>query len=241
VAALLDRVIMQEIESFSDPLFVVELGGGAHPDRYHQLFARLLKEPRGHIDWVDHSPVMLSLAQEYLDNDNYRQRNEVIDFIEADINDYLHSLPNNKIDLAIMKYVFELIENAEATIKLLSCKLKAPGAFVATLGGLDNKIKTVRTNGRFLVNGKEYRDDELVELKDGDVITVKYFKVSGEPNSGYLEGAQTIKYYYSSEKLKTWAGKYGFEIFSGNWKEVVPKPLQEGEDMDQAIMILRKT
>ena len=50
VAQIMDRSMMYEIKDLQDPLYVSELGGGAHPDRYDKLFSRLLKEPIGKID-----------------------------------------------------------------------------------------------------------------------------------------------------------------------------------------------
>ncbi|MBS4066706.1 MAG: hypothetical protein KGZ74_19245, partial [Chitinophagaceae bacterium] len=50
VAQIVDRILVQETKELSSPIYSAELGGGAHPDRYHEFFAKLLQEPKGHID-----------------------------------------------------------------------------------------------------------------------------------------------------------------------------------------------
>ncbi len=66
VAEIVDRILMQETVGLSKPIQAAELGGGAHPDRYHKFFNKLIENPRGHIDWVDISPYMLELAEKYI-------------------------------------------------------------------------------------------------------------------------------------------------------------------------------
>ncbi len=82
-------------------------------------------ENNGKIDRVDISPYMLKLAKEYIDTDEYRKRLSVIDFIENDIISYLEDLENNSLDLAIMKYTIDHIEDIDSLFLLLSKKLKA--------------------------------------------------------------------------------------------------------------------
>jgi len=222
------------------PLHVAELGGGAHPDRYHQFFDRLLSEPKGQIDWVDISSEMLDLAQDYLADQKYERRIEIIKFIKSDILAYLDRQEDNKLDLALMKYTLDHIKDPGSLFKLLSHKLKPHGKLVATLTTLKPELKAISTNARFLLNGEEFPVDETRPLKDGDEITIKFFKESGHPEAGYLENAETIKYYYSPNTLKKLAGDYGFEISLGDWKEIVPVSQQDKEDLDQTMLVLRK-
>lgn len=236
VAEIVDDVIMAEIKDMRNPIFSAELGGGAHPDRYDKLFAQLLTEPRGHMDWVDVSPYMLELAKKYIDNEKYKERLDIINFVEDDILKYLEKLPAEKLDLVIMKYAIDHIVDLKKLFKLLSQKLKAGGKLVASLGVLDPQLKSISTNARFLYKGEEFPEDETRILKDGDNFTVKFFNVSGDPKSGYLEGAETIKYYHSEEKFGNLAKEYNLDISMGDWKEM----LGVKEGMNQLILVLRK-
>ncbi len=240
VARIVDRTIMQETKDMPDPIYAAELGGGAHPDRYHEFFNKLLKKPHGQIDWVDVSPDMLELAKKYIDNEKYQNRKEVIKFIKSDILEYLGNLENEKLDLAIMKYTIDHIENTEKLFELLSKKMKSSAKLVATMGMLNPELKSFSTNARYLHNGEQFPDDEVRILKDGDNFTVKFFKVSGDPNSGYLEGAETVKYFHSAEKMKKLAESFGFDIFLGDWKKIISEEKQEGEKIDQDILVLTK-
>ncbi len=240
VADIVDRVIVQEIEKMPAPLYTAELGGGAHPDRYHKFFEKLLEEPRGHIDWVDVSPYMLELAKKYIDNEKYKEREEVIDFVRSEIMEYLSGLEDEKLDVALMKYTFDYIEDIKTLFQLLSEKLKINGELIASLGSSTPELKSHSTNARFLHNGEEFPDGETRTLKDGDTITIKIFKVSGDPTSGYLEGADIKKHYHSAEKIKELAETFGFDVFLGDWKDFVKEEKQEGEEMDQAVLVLTK-
>ncbi|MCR4283712.1 MAG: class I SAM-dependent methyltransferase, partial [Parcubacteria group bacterium] len=240
VARIADRVLMKETKDFNNPVYAAELGGGAHPDRYHDFFSKLLTEPRGHIDWVDVSPYMLDLAKRYIGDDKYKGREEVISFIKSDILEYIRGLEDGKLDIAIMKYTIDHIENIEGLFKLLSSKLKPGGKLVSTIGSTSPELKSYSTNARFLYNGEPFPDDEVRVLKDGDNFTVKFFKVSGDPNAGYLEGAETVKYFHSADKFRELADTFGFNIYLGDWKGLIDEKDQDGEKMDQAILILTK-
>lgn len=240
VARIADRVLMKETKDFPNPIYVAELGGGAHPDRYHEFFDKLLTEPKGHIDWVDVSPYMLDLAKKYIEDEKYKKRNEVISFIKSDILEYLSKLEDEKLDIALMKYTIDYIEKVEDLFKALSSKLKPGGKLVATIGSMSPELKSYSTNARFLYNGEPFLDDEVRMLKDGDNFTVKFFKVSGDPDAGYLEGALTVKYFHSAGKFRELADTFGFDISLGDWKEFVNEENQEGEKMDQDILVLTK-
>ncbi|MEK7627529.1 MAG: methyltransferase domain-containing protein [Patescibacteria group bacterium] len=240
VAEIVDQVIMQETKHIPDPIYAAELGGGAHPDRYHAFFNKLTKEPRGHMDWVDISLYMLELAKKYITNEKYQNRKEVIVFIKSEILDYLRSLENEKLDLAIMKYTIDHINNINELFNLLASKLKRNGKLIATIGSTNPELKSFSTNARYLYNGKPFPDNEIRILKDGDSFTVKFFKISGDQNSGYLKGAETVKYFHSAEKIKQLADFFGFNIFIGDWKNFIEKDNRGGESMDQEIIVLTK-
>ncbi|MFH1189035.1 MAG: class I SAM-dependent methyltransferase [bacterium] len=238
VAAIVDRVLMYETKTFQRPLHVAELGGGAHPDRYHQFFAKLLTEPKSCIDWVDVSPYMINLAKEYIDTDEYRDREKVIRFIQKDISEYLEELDDQSLDCAIMKYTFDYIEDIEKLFCLFSKKLKKEGILISTIGNLSPELKSYSTNARYFYNGEAFPDNETRQLKEGDKITIKFFKTSGDPQSGHLEGAETTTFYRSEETIRGLATAYHFDIFLGNWKNSLLAELCN-ETLDQNILILR--
>jgi ubiquinone/menaquinone biosynthesis C-methylase UbiE len=239
VAKIVDAILIQESAGLKSPIYSAELGGGAHPDRYDEFFKKLIAQ-KGHVDWVDVSPFMLELATKYLSNEKYQDRKKVIAFIKSEILEYLRGLENEKLDLAIMKYTIDHIENLEALFELLSEKLAPGGKLVATIGSTNPELKSHSTNARFLYNGEQFPDDETRSLKDGDSYTVKFFKVSGKPEAGYLEGAETLKYFHSAEKIKQLAESFDFDIFLGDWKNFVKPTNQNNETMDQDVLVLTK-
>ncbi len=239
VAKLVDNILVQETASLEFPIYSAELGGGAHPDRYHEFFDRLLKDG-GYIDWVDISPYMLKLAEKYISDEKYQDRKDVITFIQNDILEYLYGLEKEKLDLAIMKYTIDHIEDLDRLFELLSEKLKTGAKLVSTIGNSSPELKSHSTNARFLYNGEEFPDDEVKILKDGDNFTAKFFKVSADPSAGYLRGAETLKYYHSPEKMKELAEKHNFDIFLGDWKDFVMPENQGKESMDQDVLVLTK-
>ncbi len=240
VAAIVDRTILSEIAAMKGPIHAAELGGGAHPDRYDGLFDRLLREPRSRLDWVDLSPHMLSLAERYLDKANLQDRKKALSFIESDMTEYLRDLSDETLDLVIMKYTIDHLSDLESFMEALAKKLKPNGRLIATIGTLNPELKSHSTNARFLYHGQEFPEHETRTLKDGDDYTVKFFKESGNPAAGYLEGAETTKYYHSPKTLRELAEQYGFELFLGDWKELLPEDRRDGESMDQDILVMRQ-
>ena len=236
VAQAVDFVMEKEIKNNNDPLSVCELYAGAHPDRYEKLFERLMKKPQGNLDWVDISPVMLSLAKDYISDNKFEQRLSVLDFVEKDAIEYLKNLPDQKLDLACAKYALDFVSDLDQFFALLHSKLKVGGALVATIPMLDPKLKSISTNARFLFNGQEFPENATRTLQDGDVYTIKFFNISGDPSSGYLECAQTMKFFHSEEKILTLAKKYNFDFFLGDWKELT----NSKEGIDQLVLVLRK-
>jgi hypothetical protein len=135
-----------------------------------------------------------------------------------------------------MKYTIDHIADLDKLFRLIAQKLKAGGKLVASLGVLDPQLKSISTNARFLYNGQYFPEGEAKTLKDGDSFTIKFFKVSGDPKSGYLEGAETVKYYHSEVKMRELAKKYNLDISVGDWKEL----LGVKDGIIQPILILRK-
>lgn len=236
VAEIVDSVIMQTIWSINSNFKAVELWWGAHPDRYHTFFDELVKK-RWTIDWVDISPYMLELAKEYINTDEYKNRLDVIKFIESDIISYLQSIEDNSLDLAIMKYTIDHMQDLDVLFSLLSKKLKKWGALVSSVGVLSPDLKSISTNARFLYNWKEFPENETKTLKDWDTFTVKFFTVSWKPELWYIEWWETTKFYHSKEKYEETAKKYWFEIFVWDWKQVIK---QSENQMNQDVLILKK-
>lgn len=237
-ANIIDTIVMYRIKTLMPPLHIAELGGGAHPDRYHNLFKYLIKT-KSKIDWVDISPIMLKLAKKYISKEEYKSRLNIINFIEGDILIYLEKLTDNFIDIAIMKYTFDHIKDIEKLFSLLSKKLKNNGFFIATMTTLKPEIRSVSTNSRYLYRGEEFPDNETRKLEEGEAFGIRHLKVSGHPELGTIPGAEVIKYYHTPEKIKSLAKKYNFRIFLGDWKEYLPKEKQT-ETMNQDVLILEK-
>lgn len=238
-AEIVDRILIQKTVDFENSIYVAELGGGAHPDRYHKFFEKIMQEPKGHIDWVDISPVMLELAKKYINNEEYQERKEVVDFVESEICEYLSGLKDGQLDLAIMKYTFNHIQDIEVLFQSLSIKIKEGGKFISTIANLNAELKSYSTNASYLYNGQQFSDDEKIKLKDGDSYVIKFFKIAGDKNSGYLENAETVLYYHSAEKIKKLAETFGFEVFIGDWKDLVETGKQD-EGVNQDVFVLTK-
>jgi len=241
VARIIENILIDESKNFNPPFYIAELGGGAHPDRYHKFFEILLKEPKSHVDWVDVSPYMLKLAREYLKPKEYQQREQIITFIEKDILDYLSEISKEKIDFVILKYTLDHLDDMNKLFELLSLKLKKNGMVIATITNLSPKLKSISINARYFYKGEEFPENETRILKDGDSFTIKFFKEAGNPKKGFMKGAETIKYYHSEKKMRELAEKYGFKIFIGNWKDYLSKDKYAGENLDQDILILKKS
>lgn len=234
VADVVDKLVLEQVKRRADPLYVADLGAGAHPDRYHELFERLI-DGKGRIDWVDASPVMLGLMGKYLKG-GFANRNAVIHPIEDDLLHYLRVLPAETLDVAIMKYVLDHVSDVDRLFKLLSKRLKLGGSLVATLTTASPKLKSISTNARFLYRGKEFPETETRTLRNGQEYGIKFFKVSGDPTKGYIPGAETVKYYHSTEYLKELAMRYQFDCFIGDWKAYMN--IHRGVDQD--VLVLRK-
>lgn len=239
VSEILDTLVVHEMEAYQGPLKVAELGGGAHIDRYHRFFNLLLSRPGSTVDWVDNSSHMLDLAREYLHENLYTERQKVIRLVESDMIAYLTALPDNSLDVAVMKYSIGHIADLNTLFSVLSKKLKAEGKLIAIIGDTKPELKSISTNARFFYNGETFPEDETRLLKDGDSYDIHFFKVSGDPSAGYLEGARTTKYYHSQAKIRDLGGRNGFNVFVGDWRDY-PEEIDLEETMDQEVVVLRK-
>lgn len=239
-AAIIDMLAMHATKTMASPLHIADLGGGAHPDRYHKLFERLLREQGSRIDWVDHSPIMLKLAREYVDTPEYRKRLNVIRFIERDFMDYLRSVENDSLDLIIMKYTFDYVDKLNDFFNLVNATLKSNGSFIATMTLVSPELRSVRTNTRSIYRGEEFPVGETRTLEDGETFTLKFFKESNNPESGYMRGAQTEKIFFTEKTIESAAKNVGLSIFIGNWKDIIPSGERREEDIDQNVLIAKK-
>ena len=236
VAEIIDAVIMQTIWSITPDFHAAELGGWAHPDRYHHFFRELARN-KWHIDRVDISPYMLELAKEYIDTDEYRDRLAVITFVEDDILSYLEWIHDNSLDLAIMKYTIDYIQDIDVFFRVLQQKLKKWAALVSSIWVLSPQLKSISTNARFLYNWEEFPESETRILQDGQTFTVKFFNVSGKPEFWYIPWGETTKFYHSKDKYEETAKRYWFEIFVWDRKEIIP---QHTHDLNQDVLVLKK-
>jgi len=242
VAEAIDIVLMQELGESRGIIKIAELGGGAHPDRYHRLFAKLLEKPQGVFDWVDISPYMLELAPKYLKAAGLQKRNDIINYIESDFLVYLEKLSDDSLDAAIMKYTFNFVKDVGKFFHLLSKKLKQGGKFIATLDNqtFDGKLGVRSTNVQYFHNGKEVLAKEEIILSDGDSYGVKYFDDFDGKIGHHICDAETVKYYFSVEAIKRLARENGFDYFIGDWKEYAKNKSEKLIDVEQKILILTK-
>jgi len=242
VSEAVDDILMYGLEKKEEPIQAANLGAGAHIDRYHQFFEKLEENPQSQLDWVDSSPYMLELAQEYLLKDQYSERGKVVELIEMDMLDYLDNRPDEALDVAIMQYTLDHVpdQSLDKLFNLLSKKLKQGGKMVATLTSVSPEIDSISTNARFLYKGEEFPEEETRILQEGESFGLKFFKESGNPESGYLEGGSTEKFYHSPERLEALAKEHGLDINIGDWKEQVPREKWQDNDVEQSVLILTK-
>jgi SAM-dependent methyltransferase len=241
VARVLDRVALHELKEMPNPLHVAELGGGAHPDRYDGIYARLLEEPRGQMDWVDISPYMLEFAENYLDEQGLSKRKEVTRFIRQDLMEYLQRQSDHSLDLVLLKYVAAYLPPTDfaSMTALLSKKLKRGGCMVATYNYLKPELPSRSTNTKYFLNGESVPEGVTQELHHGDKIGIKFFKISGNPDSGFLEGAESLHYYHAPDWIRQMAEQNQLDCFLGDWSERVPAAERGEESMVQAVVVFR--
>lgn len=217
VADIVDRLIEHELQCSKDPLFVAELGGGAHPSVYDRLFSRLITGD-GRIDWVDYSPVMIDLAR----NNLPAARGCVTRFVCVDVLQYLSSLADSSLDLAIMKYTFDHVKDVEVFFRNLAVKLKSGGRLIATMTTISPLLRSCSRNVRYFYRGNEFPEGKTRLLEDGESFVIKFFRESGNPSSGYVDGADVTKFYHSREKIERLSKEFGLEVFLGLASQVIP-------------------
>lgn len=237
VAKIIDQAIIEYSTITNSDFYAAELGWWAHPDRYHNFFEKLIKA-QWKIDRVDISPYMLKEAKQYISSSEYKSRFNVINFIENDIISYLKSLKDNTLDLAIMKYTIDHIEDLNPLFELLNKKLKKNWVLISWIWILDPNLKSISTNARFLYNWKEFPKDETKILKDWDTFWVKFFVDSGNPKWWYIPWAETHKYYHSEEKMKKLSKQYWFLSQLWDHSTILKSPVSS---MQQNILILEKS
>jgi ubiquinone/menaquinone biosynthesis C-methylase UbiE len=241
VSDALDRVLVHALASHPRPWHATSLGAGAHPDRYDQLFALLLEEPRGIMDWVDDAAVMSVLAQEYLEKAGLERRRDVLSFIQKGIEEYLSALPDVSLDAAIMQYTMSFFPYLDPLFVSFARVMKPGGIVVATIGILEPVLKSVSGNARYSLNGEEVPLGETRPLQDGDQYLIKFLKEYKNPDAGYLEGAETVHYYHAKETIIRLGEAEGFETIVGDWRTFVPEEKQVGGTSDAtAIIFLKK-
>ncbi|MBU3923642.1 MAG: class I SAM-dependent methyltransferase [Nanoarchaeota archaeon] len=234
-AKVFDIIASNFLKTKRPPYHTTDIFAGAHPDRYHNLF-KILTETNSQIDWVDYSPIMLDLAKEYLQSceDN---RKQTINFINKTYLDYLKSLQNETLDLILVKYSLDYIDNLEEFFSLLYNKMGGNSILISTLTAPSNTLKSHSTNAKYFFKGKPIPEGEERKLKDGEKFTIKFFKESGNPNSGLIENAETTKYYFSQNVIIETAKKQGFNVSCGDWKQFTK---ENKFDFDMNVLILKK-
>lgn len=244
VAEIIDDIIIKKIKNKADPIHIVDLYAGAHPDRYEKLFKRLSENKQNKFDWVDSSEIMLNLAEEYLNAGNLMRRFRVLDFIEKDSIKYLEELDDEELDLILLKYSINYVEDLDNFFNLVSQKLKKDSSLISTLTMTSPILKSISTNARFLYKGKEFPENETRKLEEGESFTIKLFNESENPEAGCIKGAETIKIYHSKEKIEELAKKHNLKYFIGNWKDYLDKEGDEDdedeEEINFEILILEK-
>ncbi|MBW6440749.1 hypothetical protein K0B03_01810 [Patescibacteria group bacterium] len=131
------------------------------------------------------------------------------------------------------------MKDIESLFELLSVKMKSGGKFISTIGSLNSELRSYSTNARYLYNGQQFPDNKKRELKDGDSFVIKFYKVSGEKYSGYLEGAEATEYYHSAEKIKKLAKAFGFDVFISEWQDII-KVKNTEEEINLDVFVLTR-
>ena len=237
VASILDRIMMHELSNTRWPLNIVEMGGGAHLDRYHQLFGKISSQG-GIIHWVDFSEPMIQLAREYLLKTGFSYRLQFIDFVNHDMVAYLQGIEDESVDLFNFKYTFDHVKNLEGLMGLLWRKLNTDGSVTSDIS-IKDVLRARSTNAQYFYNGVALKEWEEIKLKDGDHFSLKFFRESGNHDSELLAGEIT-KIYYSKASIISQAESVGFRCLIDDWRNLVPRAEHFGETMDQEFLVLRK-
>lgn len=233
-ASAIDEIATAHLKKITPPYHVADIFAGAHPDRYNNLF-KLLIQASGKIDWVDYSPIMLKLAKEYLEECK-DDRAKTVNFIHKTHREYLETLPDETLNLVLIKYSLDYVKNPETFFALLYKKMKKNSILISTITMPSNIIKSHSTNAKYFFEGKPIPEDQEIHLKDGDQFTIKFFKESGNPNSGLIENAGTTKHYFSQETILAVAEEAGFQASVADWKQFV----ETDSEFNLNVLVLKK-
>lgn len=209
-AQVVENIVLSEVDP-REGLNVAELGAGAHPKRYSNLF-RFLQENQGKLYWIDQSSIMLNHAKEQVSDKN-------IEFIKEEMVSYLKT-KKNKFDALILKYSFNYLISVslEDWLKIMCESLRDRGMVVATLDSIDidklykKGLGSRSFNAIYMINSKSI--PQGYKIKHGEVIEIRFLKKAGDISSNPETFADTKIIYYSPEKIKEAAESAGFsEIF----------------------------
>ena len=243
-AKIIEKEILERLNVVHRPWHYAELAAGAHTDAYPQFFAALLQDSESHVDWVDSSPDMIELAQEYLLSSvpaaDSERAQPLIHFIEADIFEYLSRLEEDSLDIATLKNAFDYIEDLEQLFSLLFQKLKPGGCMIAGLSS--SRIRGIQTAQTphaqcSIINP----NDEIIEidpqephkLQTGERIRVQFFE---RGTTTLMKGVETILFFHSQEEIEEIAKRSGFK-FELNYRT------QEdgtGKNLEIPVLVLTK-
>lgn len=239
VTRIIELLGLKVLKDCDTPWRVADLGAGAHPEHYMDLYKLLMRQVGGKLYWVDISPVMLEVAKKTLESEPLKQRLELTDFVEADMLDFLSGLSSEYLNLILMKYTFDHVSDLDRLFEEIYRGLRKGGGLVANLGVTDGKLPSVSHNARFLIRGEEFPIGETRILRDGDQYMVKFLKSFGDVSAGYLDGAEVTKYYYSPEYICDAAEKQGLKCWIGDWRDY-DKEINQDYSFDVDIVVLRK-
>jgi ribosome biogenesis GTPase A len=177
---ILDEIIIDQLEMKEMPLHIAELYAGAHADRYDKLFKLLKENKENKFDWVDTSSIMLDLAREYIEAGNITRRLDALDFQEKDSIEYLKNLPDEELDLIILKNSLHYVKDLNEFFELVSKKLKENSSLIASISPEtihSNKIleETAEKHNlkAFAGNWREYLETDNDTLPDRHVLILE--------------------------------------------------------------------
>lgn len=246
MALMLERLLIGNLPD-DGALYIANLGAGAHPEQYHDLYRRLNQHMNSRLDWVDQSNLMLSHARQ--NTVQIPKSLNHLNFIEADFFEYLSQLPDHQLDAVMMRNAFGYVQDLNLFFQLLNQKLKPTGAFISTYDRLDPELPAVVPVARFAINGESIPIGEAKILKDGDTYTISFFEsrikpdqITDESQLVYLKGAETTKYYFSPKTVLFSAAQHGLEGEIKDWQTLLAD--DQKADLDQlspkGVIVLRK-
>ncbi len=240
LARIVEKIVCAEIATLPDPITIVDLGAGAHPEQYKHLFDKLLSsEPKGSFKWVERSPHMIEIAKENTKSLDSPKATELVEFIPMEMLAYLRNQDDESIDATILKYTIDHIFDIKELFSQISRTLKPGGIMISTLTTLG--ILPARTaNVQYFYKGTEIQRGQTIALQNGDSFDIQFLDSTNNPEAQTLEGLRVTKFFHSPEAMHELAKKFDFEIIIGNWLELMDPSLTQGETFSQNILLLRK-